>query len=65
MDINTKLVQNIKLVEVATCIGTEYLWEHRLSLIIEERKRMFTIINNGLKRSPTLPNLEKLKIYSY
>jgi len=56
LDINTKLVQNIKLAEVATGIGTENVREPRLPLIGDERKRVLAIIEKGLKNRPTLPN---------
>lgn len=55
LDINTKLVQNINLAEVAIGIGTENVREPRLPLIGEERKRVLTIIQNELKNRPTLP----------
>ncbi len=42
--INTKLVQNIKLAEVATGIGTENVREPRLPLIDEEKRRVLAII---------------------
>ena len=48
LDINTKLVQNIKLAEVATGIGTENVREPRLSLIGEERKKVLNIIETCL-----------------
>jgi 4-hydroxy-tetrahydrodipicolinate synthase len=57
LDINTKLVQNIKLAEVATGIGTENVREPRLPLIGEERKRVLTIIKNGIKNRPRLPKI--------
>jgi len=57
LDINTKLVQNIKLAEVATGIGTEFVREPRLPLVGEERRRVLEIINNGIKTRPTLPKL--------
>ena len=57
LDINTKLVQNIKLAEVATGIGTEHVREPRLPLVGEERRRVLEIINNGIKTRPTLPKL--------
>ncbi|MFT4576512.1 MAG: dihydrodipicolinate synthase/N-acetylneuraminate lyase [Polaribacter sp.] len=55
LDINTKLVQNIKLAEVATGIGTENVREPRLPLIGKERENVLAIINTGLKTRPTLP----------
>ena len=60
LDISTKLVQNIKLAEVATGIGTENVREPRLPLAGEERKRVLTIIEAGLKNRPTLPNYKNL-----
>lgn len=56
LDINTKLVQNIKLAEVATGIGTENVRAPRLPLVGEERKNVLEIINNGMKTRPSLPN---------
>ncbi len=60
LDISTKLVQNIKLAEVATGIGTENVREPRLPLAGEERKRVLAIIENGLKTRPTLPAYKNL-----
>lgn len=60
LDISTKLVQNIKLAEVATGLGTENVREPRLRLIGEERKRVLAIIKNSLKTRPTLPNYKNL-----
>lgn len=60
LDINTKLVQNIKLAEVATGIGTENVREPRLPLVGEERKHVLAIIENGLKNRPTLPDYKNL-----
>ncbi|AXG71043.1 4-hydroxy-tetrahydrodipicolinate synthase [Kordia sp. SMS9] len=56
LDINTKLVQNIKLAEVATGIGTENVREPRLPLIGAEREHVLQIIKNGLETRPTLPD---------
>jgi 4-hydroxy-tetrahydrodipicolinate synthase len=52
LDINTKLVQNIKLAEVATGIGTENVREPRLPLVGEERIRVLAIIEKALKNRP-------------
>ena len=60
LDINTKLVQNIKLAEVATGIGTENVREPRLPLIGEERKKVLAIIEDGLKTRQTLPAYKNL-----
>lgn len=60
LDINPKLVQNIKLAEVATGIGTENVRAPRLPLIGEERKHVLNVIETGLKKRPTLPNYKAL-----
>ncbi|SEL60590.1 4-hydroxy-tetrahydrodipicolinate synthase [Aquimarina amphilecti] len=60
LDINPKLVQNIKLAEVATGIGTENVRAPRLPLIGEERKNVLQIIENGLKTRPMLPDYKSL-----
>jgi 1-pyrroline-4-hydroxy-2-carboxylate deaminase len=49
LDINPKLVQNIKLAESATGIGTEYVRKPRLELAGEERKQVQKIINDALE----------------
>jgi 4-hydroxy-tetrahydrodipicolinate synthase len=60
LDINTKLVQNIKLAEVATGIGTENVREPRLPLAGEERNRVLGIIQEALKTRPVLPEYRGL-----
>lgn len=60
LDINPKLVQNIKLAEVATGIGTENVRAPRLPLYGEERKHVLKIIKAGLKNRPTLPDYKNL-----
>ncbi|WP_431165842.1 dihydrodipicolinate synthase family protein [Tenacibaculum halocynthiae] len=62
LDINAKLVQNIKLAEVATGIGTENVRAPRLPLIGEERKQVLEIIENGVKNRPTLPDYKSLEL---
>ncbi len=56
LDISPQLVQNIKLAEVATGIGTEHVRPPRLNLQGEERERVLDIINTGLKNRPVLPD---------
>jgi len=63
LDINPKLVQNIKLTEVATGIGTENVRAPRLPLIDEERKHVLNVIETGLKNRPTLPDYKALATY--
>ncbi|WP_299160317.1 dihydrodipicolinate synthase family protein [uncultured Tenacibaculum sp.] len=60
LDINSKLVQNIKLAEVATGIGTENVRAPRLPLIGNERKHVLNVIETGLKNRPTLPDYKNL-----
>jgi len=60
LDINPKLVQNIKLAEVYTGIGTEYVREPRLPLFGDERKHVIQIIEEGLKNRPALPDYKNL-----
>jgi len=56
LDTTSKLVQNIKLAEVATGIGTEKVREPRLPLIGKERQLAKEIIEKSLKTRPKLPN---------
>ena len=60
LDINTKLVQNIKLAEVATRIGTENVREPRLPLAGAERKKVLAIIDEAIKNRPLLPDYKNL-----
>lgn len=61
LDINSKLVQNIKLAEVATGIGTENVRAPRLPLIGEERQRVLGIIERGLSTRPELPDYKPMQ----
>jgi 4-hydroxy-tetrahydrodipicolinate synthase len=54
LDVSTKLVQNIKLAEVATGLGTETVRPPRLPLVGEERKRVQQVIADALAKRPTL-----------
>lgn len=58
LDIHPKLVQYIKLAEVATGMGTEYVRAPRLPLVGEERNHVLNIIRSSLAIRPTLPSLE-------
>lgn len=60
LDINPKLVQNIKLAEVYTKIGTENVREPRLPLYGEERERVVKVIEDSLACRPTLPDYKNL-----
>jgi 4-hydroxy-tetrahydrodipicolinate synthase len=55
LDINPQLVQNIKLAEVATGIGTEQVRAPRLPLQGEDRDRVLKIIAEGIRTRPSLP----------
>ena len=60
LDINPLLVQNIKLAEVATGIGTEHVRAPRLPLQGAERERVLAIIEESLRTRPTLPEYKNL-----
>lgn len=60
LDISPQLVQNIKLAEVATGIGTENVRLPRLPLQGGERQRVLKIIETGLKNRPVLPDYKNL-----
>ncbi|PVX47198.1 4-hydroxy-tetrahydrodipicolinate synthase [Flavobacterium sp. 103] len=60
LDINAFLVQNIKLAEVATGIGTEYVRAPRLPLRGAEREKVLAVIAEGLRTRPTLPDYKNL-----
>ncbi len=60
LDINPKLVQNIKLAEVATGLGSETVRAPRLPLVGQEREHVLKVIEDGLKIRPELPNYMNL-----
>ena len=60
LDINPKLVQNIKLAEVATGLGTETVRAPRLPLFGAERAHVLKVIEAGLLSRPQLPDYKKL-----
>lgn len=55
LDISPQLVQNIKLAEVMTGIGTEHVRAPRQKLKGTERKRVLKILKDGLANRPKLP----------
>ena len=57
LDINPQLVQNIKLAEVATGIGSEYVRKPRLILQGAERDRVLKIIEKGVASRPLLDTM--------
>ena len=60
LDINPKLVQNIKLAEVYTGIGTENVRAPRLPLTGKERADVVKIIEEGLRTRPSLPDYKNI-----
>lgn len=56
LDINPQLVQNIKLAEVATGLGTERVRAPRLPLRGDERIRVVGIIEKAMESRPVLPD---------
>ncbi len=55
LDISPQLVQNIKLAEVATGLGSEYVRPPRLPLQGTERERVLEIIESGMRSRPQIP----------
>ena len=60
LDISPQLVQNIKLAEVGTGIGTEIVRAPRLPLHGVERARVLKIIEKGLRTRPRLPDYKAI-----
>jgi dihydrodipicolinate synthase/N-acetylneuraminate lyase len=58
LDVHPKLVQNIKLAEVYTGLGTEKVRLPRISLEGEERENVIKIIEQALKNRPDLPDFK-------
>ncbi len=57
LDFSVKLVQNIKLAEAMTGLGTEHVRPPRLPLAGEERARVEKIVADTLASRPALPRL--------
>jgi 4-hydroxy-tetrahydrodipicolinate synthase len=60
LDISPQLVQNIKLAEVATGLGTENVRLPRLPLQGAERERVLSIIKKANEKRPILPDYKYL-----
>ena len=60
LDISPQLVQNIKLAEVATGIGTEHVRAPRLPLQGAERERVLQVIDTAMKHRPELPDYKNI-----
>jgi 4-hydroxy-tetrahydrodipicolinate synthase len=56
LDIHSKLVQYIKLAEVQTGIGSEYVRAPRLALEGKEREKILKIIGESVASRPALPD---------
>ncbi len=54
LDVSTKLVQNLKLVEAMVGVGNEYVRRPRLPLVGAERERVQAIVRKGLDTRPDL-----------
>jgi 4-hydroxy-tetrahydrodipicolinate synthase len=54
LDVHPQLVQNIKLAESLTGLGTEFVRPPRQPLSGEERERVLRILNDGLSTRPAL-----------
>ena len=54
LDLHPKLVQYIKLAEVATGLGTEYVRAPRLPLVGAEREEVLRIVRQGVANRPLL-----------
>lgn len=60
LDIHPKLVQYIKLAEVATGLGTEPVRPPRLTIAGAERERVLNIIATGVANRPDMSKFEQL-----
>lgn len=65
LDINPQLVQNIKLAEVMTGIGTEHVRAPRHILVGDERERVIGILERGIASRPQLPNYLAIDVNSF
>ena len=64
LDIHSKLVQYIKLAEVQTGIGSEYVRAPRLALEGKERERVLKIIGESVAARPALPDYLSIRVGS-
>ncbi|MEL6922430.1 MAG: dihydrodipicolinate synthase family protein [Bacteroidota bacterium] len=62
LDVSTKLVQNIKLAEVHTGLGTEHVRQPRLPLTGTERTHVEKVITDALANRPILPDYMNLMV---
>ena len=52
LDVSTKLVQNLKLIDALAGVGTEHMRRPRLPLIGEERAEVERIVTDALATRP-------------
>jgi 4-hydroxy-tetrahydrodipicolinate synthase len=62
LDISPRLVQYIKLAEVATGLGTENVRSPRLPIVGKDRERVLKIIDDALKIRPAIPKLDQISV---
>ena len=62
LDINPKLVQNIKLAETRVGLGSENVRAPRLNLSGEERKHVLHVIDSSLECRPELPDYQAIEL---
>ncbi len=62
LDINPKLVQNIKLAESLVGLGTENVRAPRLKLVGAERESVLKTIKDALATRPALPEYQKFEL---
>jgi 4-hydroxy-tetrahydrodipicolinate synthase len=62
LDIHSKLVQYIKLAEVQTGIGSEYVRAPRLALEGKEREKVLKIIGESVATRPVLPDYLSIRL---
>jgi len=58
LDINSKLVQNIKLAEAFMGIGTEHVRLPRMPLVGKERSQVVQLIRTAIQNRPMLPDFK-------
>jgi 4-hydroxy-tetrahydrodipicolinate synthase len=62
LDIHSKLVQYIKLAEVQTGIGSEYVRAPRLPLVGKEREKVLSVIGECVASRPALPDYLAIRL---
>jgi dihydrodipicolinate synthase/N-acetylneuraminate lyase len=62
LDIHSKLVQYIKLAEVQTGIGSEYVRAPRLALEGKEREEILKVIGESVASRPALPDYLSIRL---